>query len=72
MKPAWQNRRGRRPPKCKNPPRMAAGGFWADELTVTKTPHRTGPVNRKLRFLSTGSVEKTEIEIIDLDYADYH
>jgi hypothetical protein len=42
------------PPKRKNPPRMAAGGFWAEEPTVKKTPDRTGPVKRKLRFLSTG------------------
>jgi hypothetical protein len=66
-------------PKCKNPPRMAAGGFWAEQLTVKKTPYRTGPVNRKLRFLSTGRrlfvnknrrltfrIDKTEIEMIDL------
>jgi hypothetical protein len=67
------------PPQRKNPPRMAAGGFWAEQLTVTKTPYRTGPVNRKLRFLSTGRslfipknwrltfrIDKTEIEMIDL------
>jgi hypothetical protein len=41
-------------PRCKNPPRMAAGGFWAEEPTVKKTPYSTGPVNRKMRFLSTG------------------
>jgi antitoxin HigA-1 len=72
-------------PKCKNPPRMAAGGFWAEEPTVTRTPYRTGPVNRKLRFLSTGRslfvtknwrltfrIDKTGIEMIDLDHGDYH
>jgi hypothetical protein len=67
------------PPKRKNPPRMVAGGFWAEEPTVTKTPYRTGPVKRKVRFLSTGRrlfvtknwrlrfwIDNTEIEIIDL------
>jgi hypothetical protein len=50
-KPPWSRSFA---PKCKNPPRMAAGGFWAEEPTVVKTPYRSGPVNRKLRFLSTG------------------
>jgi hypothetical protein len=28
----------------KNPPRISADGFWAKQLTLTKTPRRTGPV----------------------------
>jgi hypothetical protein len=37
----------------KNPPRMAAGGFQAKQITLNKTPWLTGPVNRRSDFLST-------------------
>jgi hypothetical protein len=37
----------------KNPPRMAAGGFQAKQITLNKTPWFTGPVNRRSDFLST-------------------
>jgi hypothetical protein len=41
------------PPKRKNPPRMAAGGFWAEQISLTRTPCLTGPVNRHADDLST-------------------
>jgi hypothetical protein len=37
----------------KNPPRMAAGGFQAKQITLTSAPWLTGPVNRSADFLST-------------------
>jgi hypothetical protein len=67
------------------PAAHGCGRVLAEEPTVTKTPYRTGPVNRKLRFLSTGRslfatknwrltfrIDKTGIEMIDLDNGDYH
>jgi hypothetical protein len=32
----------------------AADGFWAEQLTLNKTPRFTGPLNRVPDFLSTG------------------
>jgi hypothetical protein len=37
----------------KNPPRMAAGGFQAKQITLMSAPWLTGPVNRSSDFLST-------------------
>jgi hypothetical protein len=37
----------------KNPPRIAAGGFQAKQITLIKAPWLTGPVNRSSDFLST-------------------
>jgi hypothetical protein len=33
-------------PQRKNPPRKAADGFWAKQITLNKTPWLTGPVKR--------------------------
>jgi hypothetical protein len=41
----------------KNPPRIAADGFWAKQFTLNKTPWLTGPVKRISNFLSTGCVK---------------
>jgi hypothetical protein len=38
----------------KNPPRIAADGFWAKQVTLNKAPWLTGPVKRGLDYLSTG------------------
>jgi hypothetical protein len=66
-KPPWLSSSA---PKCKNPPRMAAGGFWAEQLTLTKTPHWTGPVNRKLRFLSTSCPQELAADVSDRQERD--
>jgi hypothetical protein len=42
---------------AKNPPRMAADGFWARRLILMKTPLLTGPVKRGAIFLSTGCAQ---------------
>jgi hypothetical protein len=44
-------------PQRKNPPRIAADGFWAQQITLNKTPPLTGPVKRGSFFLSTGGAQ---------------
>jgi hypothetical protein len=48
------SRRKDRGDRRKNPPRIAADGFWAKQITLIKTPPLTGPVKRGSIFLSTG------------------
>jgi hypothetical protein len=38
---------------AKKPPRIAAGGFWAKQITLIKTHRFTGPVNQVSIYLST-------------------
>ena len=44
----------------KNPPRIAADGFWAKQFTLNKTPWLTGPVKQTSKYLSTGLVRMVE------------
>jgi hypothetical protein len=46
-------RRSRR--SAKNPSRMTADGFLAQQFSVNKIPHRTGPVDPDLDYFSTGA-----------------